>query len=262
MAEERRFIKWEPEHQKAFEEIKSYLTNPHILSPLLKNRSMKLYIAASEYTIGSMLAQEDENGIERAIYYLSKVLNNAETRYHPSEKLCLCLYFSCTKLKHYRKPFDVYVYSHFDIIKHMLSKPNLHSRVDKWALALTECSLTYQSLMSIKGQIVADFIADHSIVEPLPNFIDDQPWKLYFDGSSHKNGTGIGIMIISPRNIPTKFKFRLNQFCSNNEAEYEALITGLEILLELGARYVEIRGDSELVLKQLTKEYKCANENL
>jgi len=130
-------FKWEPEHQKAFEEIKLYLTNPTILSPLLKDIRMKLYIAASKYTIGSMLAQEDENGVERAIYYLSRVLNDVETRYHPSQKLCLCWYFSCTKLKHYIKPFDVFVYSHFDIIKHMLSKPVLHNRVGKWALALT-----------------------------------------------------------------------------------------------------------------------------
>ena len=183
------------------------MTNPLILSPLLKNRGMKLYIAASEYTIGSMLAQEDKNGVERAVYYLSTVLNDTETRYHPSEKLCLCLYFSCTKLKHYIKPFDVYVYSHFDIIKHMLSKPILHNRVGKLALALTEFSLTYQSLKSIKGQIVDDFIVDHSIAEPLPSIVDNQPWKLYFDGSSPKNGTGIGIMIISPKNILTKFKF-------------------------------------------------------
>jgi len=253
-------FKWEPEHQKAFEEIKSYLTNPPILSPLLKDRRMKLYIAASEGTIGSMLAQEDENGVERAIYYLSRVLNDVETRYHPREKLCLCLYFSCTKFKHYIKPFDVYVYSHFDIIKHMLSKPVLHNRVGKWALALTEYSLTYQSLKSVKGQIVADFIADHSIDEPFPGGIESQPWKLYFDGSSHKNG--IGIVVVSPKNDKAKHKFQISQFCSNNKAEYEALITGLEIALELGARFIEIRGDSELVLRQLTKEYKCVNENL
>jgi len=203
-------FKWEPEHQKAFEEIKSYLANPPILSPMLKDKSMKLYIAASECTIGSMLAQEDENGIERAIYYLSRVLNDTETRYHPCEKLCLCLYFSCTKLKHYIKPFDVYVYSHIDIIKHMLSKPILHSRVGKWALSLTEYSLTYKSLKSVKGQIVADFIADHLVIKLSLKGASDQIWRLYFDGSSHKSGTGIGVVIISPKNVPTTYKFRLN----------------------------------------------------
>jgi len=184
-------FKSEPEHQKAFEEIKSYLINPPIISPILKNRVLKLYIAASEFTIGSMLAQEDGNGVERAIYYLSTVLNDAETRNHPIEKLCLCLYFSCTKLKQYIKVVDVYVYSHFDIIKYMLSKPILHTRVGKWALALTEYSLTYQPLKSVKGQIVANLIADHSVVEEMLSFVENQPWKLYFDGSSHKNGTGI-----------------------------------------------------------------------
>jgi len=255
-------FKWELKHQPTFEEIKSYLVNPYILSPPLKNRIMKLYISASEFTIGSMLAQEDENGVERAIYYLTKVLNDAERRYHPIEKLCLCLYFSCSKLKQYIKPVDVYVYSHFDIIKHMLSKPILHSRVGKCALALTEYSLTYKSLKYVKDQIVADFIVDHSVVEEVLGFVEEKPWKLYFDGSSHKNGTRVGIMIISPKNIPTKFKFRLDKFCSNNEAEYEALITGLEILLELGAKRVEIKGDLELVVKQLTEEYKCVKENL
>jgi len=122
-------------------------------------------MAASECTIGSILAQEDENGVERANYYLSRVLNDAEARYHLIEKLCMCLYFSCTKLKQYIKHVDVYVYSQFDIIKHMLSKPILHSRVGKWPLALTEYSLTYQSLKSVKGQIVVNFIVDHSLVE-------------------------------------------------------------------------------------------------
>jgi len=69
-------------------------------------------------------------------------------------------------------------------------------------------------------------------------------------------------VVVSPKNVKAKHKFQINQFCSNNEAEYEALIMGLEIALESGARFIEIRGDSKLVLKQLTKEYKCVNENL
>lgn len=60
---------------------------------------------------------------------------------------------------------------------------------------------------------------------------------------------GIGILIISPNKIPTKFKYRIKGPCSNNEAEYEALIAGLEMLLELGATRVEIIGDSKFVVK-------------
>ncbi|XP_045831048.1 uncharacterized protein LOC123922369 [Trifolium pratense] len=135
-------------------------------------------------------------------------------------------------------------------------------RIGRWALALSEYSLSYKPLKAIKGQIVADFIVDHSAIEPPQNYIALEPWTLYFDGSRHQHGTGIGILIVSPQKIPTKFKYRINGICSNNEAEYEALIAGLEILLNLGAKDIKIKGDSELVLKQLTKEYKCIKEHL
>jgi hypothetical protein len=120
-------FKWQDEHQEAFDKIKEYLTKPPVLAPPVRNRPMRLYIAASESTIGSMLVQEDEKCVERPVYYLSRMLNDPETRYSDIEKLCLCLYFSCMKLKQYIKLVDVYVSSHFDIIKHMLSKPILHS---------------------------------------------------------------------------------------------------------------------------------------
>lgn len=129
----------------------------------------------SDVTLGSMLTQEDENGVERAFYYLSRVLNDEKTIYNMIEKLCLCLYFSCTKLKHYIKPIDVYVSSHFDILKHMLSKPILHSRIEKWELALTGYSLIYMPLKATKGQVVANFIVDHSIVENSQNYLELKP---------------------------------------------------------------------------------------
>src|SRR3954465_5049500 len=191
-------FKWRAEHQEAFEKIKQYLMHPPILSPPNGKKHMRLYISASDNTIGSMLAQEDDDGIERAIYYLSRVLNDAETRYSAIEKLCLCLYFSCIKLNYYIKPIDVYVSSHCDVIKHMLSKPILHSRIGKWALALTESSLTFQPLKAMKGQIVADFIVDHAVLESSQQYVELPPWKLYFDSSTHKEGTGVGILLISP----------------------------------------------------------------
>lgn len=114
-------------------------------------------------------------------------------------------------------------------------------------------------LMAMKGHVVTNFIVDHAIVESPQNYLELEPWKLYFDGSSHKNGTGIGILVISSNKILTKFKYKVDDSCSDNKAEYEALIAGLEISLDLGPKRVEIRGYSELVAKQITKEYKYIN---
>ncbi|XP_050875690.1 uncharacterized protein LOC127079335 [Lathyrus oleraceus] len=114
----------------------------------------------------------------------------------------------------------------------------------------------------MKGQIVADFIVDHAMIKPSLNMVETNSWRLYFNGSSHKDGIGIGVLILSPQDIPTRFKCRIDKKCSNNEPEYEALITGLRILKELGASRIEVRGDSELVIKQVTREYKCIKENL
>lgn len=60
------------------------------------------------------------------------------------------------KLKHYIKLVDVYVSSHFEVIKHMLSKPILHSQIWKYAFALTKYSVTYVPLKAMKGKVVAD----------------------------------------------------------------------------------------------------------
>lgn len=166
---------WGNEQQEAFDHIIQYLMKSQVVLPPSRNKSMKLYIVASDSTIGSMLAQEDDNSIEKAIYYLSRILIDAETRYNSIVKLCLCLYFSCTKLRYYIKPIEIYVYSHFDVIKPMLSKPILHSRIGKWALVLTEYSLTYCPLKEIKGQIVADFIVDHSVVDSMKAYVGTRP---------------------------------------------------------------------------------------
>ena len=72
---------------------------------------------------------------------------------------------------------------------------------------------------------------DHSMVCMPQNYVGMVQWKLYFDGSSHKNGAGIGGIIISPSGIPAEFKYIIEGVCTNNEAEYESLITWLELLL-------------------------------
>ena len=89
-----------------------------MISPV-KGKPFKLYISASNFTIGSMLAQEDEQGTERVVYYLSRILNEVKTGYSPIEKLCLSLYHSYAKLKYYLMPFHVIIILQIDVIKYM-----------------------------------------------------------------------------------------------------------------------------------------------
>ena len=72
-----------------------------------------------------------------------------------------------------------------------------------------------------------------------------------------EKSTGAGIVIISPKGIKTTLSFNLAFKCTNNQAEYESLVIGLEILWELGAQEVHIIRDSQLVLRQVAGEYKC-----
>ena len=77
------------------------------------------------------------------------------------------------------------------------------------------------------------------------------PWKLYFDGSAYKEGQCVGVVIISPNGAEFEMSSRLNYNCTNNQAEYEALLFGLEILYSLEVKYVEAYGDSLLVVQQV-----------
>ncbi|XP_059635386.1 uncharacterized protein LOC132277552 [Cornus florida] len=83
-----------------------------------------------------------------------------------------------------------------------------------------------------------------------------------FDGSSTSEGSGAGIMLISPIGNQISFSFFLDFKCSNNQVEYEALIIGLEILLEMAVKDVHIVGDSCLVINQISKDFRCLNWQL
>jgi hypothetical protein len=90
-------FKWGDVQQKAFEEIKEYMKSPLVLVPPQQGKPFKLYVSANSQTIGSTLLKEFE-GKERVVFYPSRMFLDPETRYSPTKKLCLCLYFSCTKL--------------------------------------------------------------------------------------------------------------------------------------------------------------------
>ncbi|KAI5343515.1 hypothetical protein L3X38_011391 [Prunus dulcis] len=76
-------FEWEEKHQQAFEEIKHYLSNPLVLSPPRRGRPLKLYVSASEVSIGSLLVQDNKEGKEQVVYYLSRTLTEVERKYVP-----------------------------------------------------------------------------------------------------------------------------------------------------------------------------------
>ncbi|CAL2266094.1 unnamed protein product [Prunus armeniaca] len=275
----------EEQHQQAFEEIKHYLSNPPVLSPPKRGRPLKLYISASEVSIGSLLVQDNKEGKEQAVYYLSRTLTEVERKYSAIERLCLALYFTAVKLRHYMLPYTIYIIAKTDLIKYMLTRPMLRGRIGKWTLALTEFAFRYVPQKAVKGQAVADFLADHpgEEIENMDSLdianadlltrahtclnnpiysVHLTPWKLYFDGSKTDITSGAGIVLEEPLGIRHCYSFQLDFQCTNNRAEYEALIIGLEMLVELGIQSVEILGDSMLVLKQIAGEYKCLSPSL
>ena len=114
-------FKWEKQHQIAFDGIKGYLSKPPVLMPPLKGQPLKLYLSTAKESIGCLLAQNNVEGHEQAVYYLSRVLNSTEIGYTPIKKLCLALYFACMKLRQYLIKSQVYVASQTDLMKYMLS---------------------------------------------------------------------------------------------------------------------------------------------
>ncbi|KAL0539474.1 hypothetical protein IC582_023686 [Cucumis melo] len=253
---------WDEACQNAFDSIKKYLLNPPILGASVPGELLILYIAAQERSLGALLAQEKEKGKERALYYLSRTLVGAEVNYSPIEKMCLALFFAINKLRHYMQAFTVHLVAKADPIKHVLSRPIISGRLAKWAVILQQYDIVYISQKAIKGQALIDFFADHPIpsdwklYEDLPDhevffMVVVEPWTMYFDGITRRSGAGAGIVLISPEKHMLPYSFALAELCSNNVAEYQALIIGLQMALEIGVSFIEIYGNSKLIINQL-----------
>jgi ribonuclease HI len=204
-----------------------------------------------------VLTQED-SGKEFVIAYLSQRLSDTEGRYTFIEKLYLSLYYSCTKLHWYLLRSSCTIVCQYDIIKCMLQKPILSGRLGKWAYALVEYDLEYAPLMAMKRQVVADFIVDHSTgMEEVVCVDATGPWIMFFDGSFCSQGQGVGCFIKSPNGMEHELFIWLEFECTSNQDEYEALLSGLEVLIDLGVMKVEIFGDSKLVVQQINGESQC-----
>ena len=95
----KRFL-WDEKCERAFKALKEYLSKPALLSKPVEGELFFLYLAVSEYAISGALIREEEK-VQWPVYYISKSLNDAETRYPKMEKLALALIISSRKLRPY-----------------------------------------------------------------------------------------------------------------------------------------------------------------
>ena len=142
---------WDKSHSNAFQSIKTYLLRSSILKAPTLGRPLILYIAAQKKSLGALLAQQNDEGKENSLYYLSRTLNGAELNYFSIEKICLALMFAVKKLRHYLQAHSVRLISRTDPIKYLMSKSMLSGRMAKWALLLQEFDITYVPQKAVKG---------------------------------------------------------------------------------------------------------------
>ena len=115
----------------------------------------------------------------------------------------------------------------------MLSAPVLKGRLGKWMFALSEFDIRYQPAKAVKGQGLADLVAERISTDIAALFI--HAWAMFFDASACDDGCGVGILLVSPRGATYSFSIRMTTPCTNNLVEYEAVRKGMELLLEAGA---------------------------
>ena len=89
-----------------------------------------------------------------------------------------------------------------------------------------------------------------------------QLWSLYFDGSFTQHGLGAGILLVTPQGHTIPRSYSLMFPCTNNIAEYEALITGLKTTLEWRITELQVYGDSQLVINQINDDYQTKDDKL
>ena len=130
----------------------------------------------------------------------------------------------------------------------------------EWILAFSKFDLKYESAKAVKGQVIADFVTQHH--KPSIDYVELMPWMLFFDGSSCKQGSGIGIIIILPRGVSFEFALPTGPMITNNQVEYEAILKGLQLLHEVKAEAIEVFGDSQLIINQLISLYECKDDIL
>ena len=158
------------------------------------------------------------------------------------EKLILALVTAARKLRPYFQAHTIEVPTKYPM-KQVLHKPEVSGRLMKWAIELSEFDIRYKPKTAIKGQVLANFVMEFTSAEPAQNAqaMNDLPiWKLSIDRASNAQGSEAGLILTSLEGIDIEYALRFGFQASNNEAEYEAVIAGLNLAHSLEVDQLEV----------------------
>ncbi|GKE16126.1 reverse transcriptase domain-containing protein [Tanacetum coccineum] len=253
-----KMVQWTKEADEAFWSMKECLESlPTMVIPT-KSETLTMYLVTSEENVSAVLIAE-RGKKQIPVYFVSRTLHIAELKYPKLEKLILALVYTARKLRRYFQAHSIQILNDKPI-KQILAKPEKSARIARWAIELGEHEIEFKGRKSIKGQILANFLAETPLTEnketkneevkrkePEP----ENTWKLFTDGASSSDGSGAGLMVVNQEGKEYTYALRFEFKTTNNEAEYEALLEGLRIAKEMEIRELIIFVDSQLVASQV-----------
>jgi ribonuclease HI len=257
---------WTPEAEEALRNLKALLTSAPILVPPAAGEALLIYVAATTQVVSAAIVVERrEEGhalpVQRPVYFISEVLSETKIRYPQIQKLLYAVILTRRKLRHYFESHPVTVVSSFPLGE-IIQCREASGRIAKWAVEIMGETISFAPRKAIKSQVLADFVAEWVDTQLLAAPIQPELWTMFFDRSLMKTGAGTGLLFISPLGKHLRYVLRLHFPASNNMAEYEALVNGLRITIELGVQRLDARGDSQLVIDQVMKNSHCRDPKM
>jgi len=146
-------------------------------------------------------------------------------------------------------------------IRKGLQKPDVAGRMVRWTIELSEFDVQYEPRGPIKGHVYVDFVVELSSAAMHQEEADFR-WVLSMDGSSNQQGTGAGVILEEPNGLLIEQALRFAFKPSNNQAKYEALVAGMLLAKEIGARSLLVKSDSLLITGQVTGEYQAKDPQM
>jgi len=144
-------------------------------------------------------------------------------------------------------------------VKQVLNKPDMAGRMMSWSVELSEYDLQHVSRSSIKSQVLTDFVVEFtSLAQNVAPFV----WLLSVAGSSNLKGSGVGYILEGPGDVLIEQSLRFECKASKNQTEYEALIAGMNLPVEMGAENLRAKSDSQLITSQISGEYQMKDTQL